>query len=60
MRRVSLLSLALLLPASANATAFHDEATGLTLYLTVPGATLCFIKPAPLRQDRPECKDIDM
>jgi hypothetical protein len=60
MRRSSLLSLALLLPASARATAFHDEATGLTVYLTVPGATLCFARPAPLREDRPECKELDV
>jgi hypothetical protein len=60
MRRVSLLSLALLLPASAKATVFHDEATGLTLYLTVPGATLCFARPAPLREERPECKELDV
>jgi hypothetical protein len=60
MRRASLLCLALLVPASAHATAFRDEATGLNLYITVPGAVVCFLRPGSMREDTADCSGLDL
>jgi hypothetical protein len=53
------LGLALLVQPSASATTFHDEATGLSVDISVPGAAVCFARPKSLRGDFPACGGLD-
>ena len=50
----------LFLSAPASATVFRDSASGLSLQLAVPGATVCYGRPESLRGDGSECRGLDL
>jgi hypothetical protein len=60
MRLAEFLGLGLFLSAPASATVFRDSASGLSLHLNVPGATICFERPESLRGDGSECRGLDL
>jgi hypothetical protein len=60
MRLAEFLGLALLLSTPASASVFRDSASGLSLRLDVPGASICYGRPESLRGEREECRGLDL
>jgi hypothetical protein len=60
MHRAAMLSLALLVSSSVDASTFRDPATGLAIDIAVPGAAVCFLRPESLRRDGGDCKGLNL